>query len=71
MGILRDLAHIARNMVKVNSLWHDVRAIVKRDKGVDLEHLPPDIRRRLYERVKDEYLSGETSAQSIAQLLLF
>jgi len=68
MGLFRDLAHVAGNM-KVNSLWHDVRMILIREMGVDVEKLPNARKMQLYGRVKDEYLNGNTSAASIAQLV--
>ncbi|WP_206958133.1 hypothetical protein [Trinickia acidisoli] len=68
MGLLKDVAHIAGNIMKVNSLWHDVRMIVIRDRGVDLERLPKNIKMQLYDRVKQEYLNGSTSAESIVAL---
>lgn len=66
MGLLRDLGHIAGNMMKVNSLWHDVRMILIREVGIDVERLPYTRKMQLYNRVKDEYLSGNSSAESIA-----
>ncbi len=69
MGLFRDLAHVAGNMLKVNSLWHDVRMILIREEGIDVEKLPNTRKMQLYNRVKDEYLNGNNSAESIAQLI--
>ncbi|NPT54886.1 hypothetical protein [Paraburkholderia elongata] len=69
MGLFRDLAHVAGNMMKVNSLWHDVRMILIREVGVDVEKLPYARKMQLYNRVKDEYLNGNSSAESIAMLV--
>jgi hypothetical protein len=69
MGLLRDLGHIAGNMMKVNSLWRDVRMILIREVSIDVERLPYARKMQLYNRVKDEYLSGNSSAESIALLV--
>lgn len=68
MGLLRDIVHVAGNVKKVNALWHEVRMIVIRDRGIDLERLPKDVKMQLYDRVRREYLDGNTSAESIAAL---
>jgi hypothetical protein len=70
MQILRDILHIARNMQKVNKLWGEVRLIVKRDRGVDLERLPSSIKMQQYQRVKQEFINGNTSAEDIASMML-
>jgi hypothetical protein len=70
MQILRDILHIARNMQKVNKLWGEVRMIVKRDRGVDLERLPSSIKMQQYQRVKQEFINGNTSAEDIASMML-
>jgi hypothetical protein len=70
MQILRDILHIARNMQKVNKLWGEVRMIVKRDRGVDLERLPSCIKMQQYQRVKQEFINGNTSAEDIASMML-
>jgi hypothetical protein len=70
MQILRDILRIARNMQKVNKLWGEVRMIVKRDRGVDLERLPSSIKMQQYQRVKQEFIRGNTSAEDIASMML-
>ena len=70
MQILRDILHIARNMQKLNKLWGEVRMIVKRDRGVDLERLPSSIKMQQYQRVKQEFINGNTSAEDIASMML-
>jgi hypothetical protein len=69
MGLFRDLAHIVGIITKVNVLWCDVRMILIRQVGVDIEKLPDAYQLQLYRCVKHEYLNGNTSAESIAQLV--
>lgn len=68
-GTVQRLGARSGNMMKVNSLWHDVRMILIREMGVDVEKLPNARKMQPYSRVKDEYLNGNTSAASIAQLV--
>jgi hypothetical protein len=69
MGLFRDLAHIVGIMTKVNVLWYDVRMILIHQVGVDIEKLPDAYQLQLYRRVKEEYLNGNRSAESIAQVV--